>query len=126
MRREGAEQPPPHAVDSHLEAGIQSSICKTAESAVGCGDASALTETVLSPDATHRGLKMGFFDLPNGGYIEIVAPTGPESVLRPALDKSGPGMNLMAFQCHDLPATVAAMKANPRDKSDCHFRKTAT
>lgn len=31
------------------------------------------------------GLKMAFFDFPNGGQIEVVAPTGPDSVLRPAL-----------------------------------------
>lgn len=58
------------------------------------------------------GLQMAFFDLPNGGFIEIVAPTHPTSVLRPALDKNGPGMNLMAFQCDDLKATVEMMKSN--------------
>jgi hypothetical protein len=36
------------------------------------------------------GLEMAFYDLPNGGFIELVAPSGPDSVLRPALDKSGP------------------------------------
>ena len=58
------------------------------------------------------GLNMAFYDLPNGGFIELVAPTGPDSVLRPALDKSGPGMNLMCFQCDDLAATVEMMKGN--------------
>ena len=58
------------------------------------------------------GLNMAYFDLPNGGFLEIVAPTGPNSVLRPALDKSGPGMNLIAFQCDDLAATVKMMKDN--------------
>ena len=36
------------------------------------------------------GLQMAFYDLPNGGFLELVAPTRPDSVLRPALDKSGP------------------------------------
>ena len=36
------------------------------------------------------GLEMAFYDLPNGGFIELVAPSGSDSVLRPALDKSGP------------------------------------
>ena len=55
---------------------------------------------------------MAFFDLPNGGFIEVVAPTGPESVLRPALDKSGEGVNLMCFACEDLAKTVEQLKAN--------------
>jgi len=59
-----------------------------------------------------RGERLAFFDLPNGGYIEIAAPTGPGSALRAHLDKRGPGMVLMAFQCEDLPATVAMMKGN--------------
>jgi methylmalonyl-CoA/ethylmalonyl-CoA epimerase len=58
------------------------------------------------------GLKMAYFDLPNGGSIEIVAPTRADSVLRPALDKDGPGMNLIAYQCEDLAATVKMMKSN--------------
>merc|ERR1719386_501000 len=58
------------------------------------------------------GLQFGLFDIPNGGYIEIVAPSGPKSVLQPALDKNGPGMNLMAFQCEDLAATVKILKDN--------------
>eukprot|EP01047_Picozoa_sp_COSAG01_P077701 COSAG01_NODE_14089_length_1497_cov_1.657368_2_plen_100_part_00 len=55
---------------------------------------------------------MAFYDLPNGGYIELVAPTRPNSVLQPALDRRGPGMNLIAFQCEDLPATVQMLQAN--------------
>eukprot|EP00935_MAST-01C_sp_MAST-1C-sp1_P000923 g923.t1 len=58
------------------------------------------------------GMKMAFYDLPNGGFIEVVAPTRADSVLRPALDKSGAGMNLVSFQCEDLAATVKMMKQN--------------
>jgi len=67
---------------------------------------------VLAAARRDMGLNMAFYDLPNGGFIELVAPTGPDSVLRPALDKSGPGMNLMCFQCDDLAATVEMMKGN--------------
>jgi hypothetical protein len=35
-------------------------------------------------------VQMAFYDLPNGGHIELVAPTGPGSAMRPALDKFGP------------------------------------
>ena len=41
---------------------------------------------------------MAFFDLPNGGFIEVVAPTGPESVLRPALETFGYAVD-DAFTC---------------------------
>ena len=61
-----------------------------------CSAAGLLTPPLPLQPRREMGLKMAFFDLPNGGMIEVVAPTGPDSVLRPALDKSGPGMNLMA------------------------------
>jgi len=70
----------------------------------------------LSPDRTgsvpDMGMEMAFYDLPNGGYVEIIAPTKEDSILTPALKKNGPGMNLMAFQVEDLKATVEKMKSN--------------
>ena len=60
----------------------------------------------------NMGLKLAVFPLPNGGFIELVAPTSPQSVLRKPLDEHGPGMHLMAYQCNDLSATVAMMKKN--------------
>lgn len=61
---------------------------------------------------TTMGLQFALFDLANGGYIEICAPSGPKSVLQPALDKRGPGMNFISFQCEDLAATVKTLKEN--------------
>lgn len=61
---------------------------------------------------TAMGLRAAAFDLANGGFIEIVAPTGPKSALMPDLEKKGPGMALIAFQVEDLAATVAQMKSN--------------
>lgn len=58
------------------------------------------------------GMDMAFFDVPNGGFIEVVAPNRPDSVLKPQMEKEGPGLNLMAFQCTDLKATIEMMRAN--------------
>ena len=43
-----------------------------------------------------------FYDLPAGGYIEVVAPTRDDSAISGALAKSGEGMNLIAFVVDDL------------------------
>ena len=81
-------------------------------------DAGVASYEKLGLECTQRmsnedlGIHQAILPLADGGFIELVAPTGPDSVLRPALDKSGPGMNLMCFQCDDLAATVEMMKGN--------------
>ena len=57
------------------------------------------------------GIKQAFFNLPGGGFIEVVAPTDPNSAVGQALDKRGEGMHTIAFEVDDLAATCAAMKA---------------
>eukprot|EP01046_Picozoa_sp_COSAG06_P014121 COSAG06_NODE_866_length_11869_cov_7.914019_6_plen_251_part_00 len=57
------------------------------------------------------GISLAVFDLPSGGYIELAAPTSADSAISAALEKSGEGVMLMAFQVTDMAATVAAMKA---------------
>lgn len=56
------------------------------------------------------GIKQAFFNLPNGGFIEIVAPTSPESAVGKALAGRGEGMHTIAFEVDDIAATSAAMK----------------
>merc|ERR1712118_307045 len=56
------------------------------------------------------GMDMAFFDVPKGGYIEVIAPTRPDSVLKAQMEKEGPGLNIMAFQCNDLKATMEMMR----------------
>eukprot|EP00664_Eupelagonemidae_sp_cell27_P001013 gene1013-4045_t len=53
-----------------------------------------LRETGRNPA---MGLEMAFYDFAYGGFLEVVAPTRVDSVLRPALDKSGEGLNLLAL-----------------------------
>ncbi|MCE2424681.1 MAG: VOC family protein [Pseudomonadales bacterium] len=57
------------------------------------------------------GIKQAFFNLPGGGFIEVVAPTDPSSAVGQALDKRGEGIHTVAFAVDDLDAACATMKA---------------
>ena len=57
------------------------------------------------------GIKQAFFNLPGGGFIEVVAPTDPDSAVGKALEGRGEGMHTIAFEVDDLSATCDAMKA---------------
>ncbi len=56
------------------------------------------------------GIKQAFFQLPGGGFIEIVAPTDPDSAVGRALEKRGEGIHTVAMEVDDLEGTVAAMR----------------
>ena len=56
------------------------------------------------------GIKQAFFQLPGGGFVEIVAPTDPESAVGRALESRGEGIHTMAMEVDDLESTVAAMR----------------
>ena len=57
------------------------------------------------------GIKQAFFNLPDGGFIEIVSPTNPDSAVGKALAGRGEGMHTIAFAVDDLTATCEAMSA---------------
>lgn len=56
------------------------------------------------------GIKQAFFNLPNGGFIEIVAPISEDSAVGKALASRGEGMHTIAFEVDDLDATCTAMR----------------
>ncbi len=58
------------------------------------------------------GIRQAFFQLPDGGFLEVVAPTGPESAVGRAVESRGEGIHTFAMAVDDLAATVAAMKDN--------------
>lgn len=58
------------------------------------------------------GIRQAFFQLPDGGFLEVVAPTSPESAVGRALESRGEGIHTFAMAVDDLDATVAALKAN--------------
>ena len=57
------------------------------------------------------GIKQAFFNLPGGGFIEVVAPTDPQSAVGQALDKRGEGIHTVAFAVDDLSQACEALKA---------------
>lgn len=57
------------------------------------------------------GIKQAFFNLPGGGFIEVVAPLDVDSAVGKALEGRGEGMHTIAFEVDDLQATCEAMKA---------------
>ncbi len=57
------------------------------------------------------GIKQAFFNLPGGGFIEVVAPIDENSAVGKALEGRGEGIHTVAFAVDDLAATCEAMKA---------------
>ena len=58
------------------------------------------------------GIKQAFFQLPDGGFLEVVSPTSPESAVGRAVESRGEGIHTFAMAVDDLAATVESMKAN--------------
>lgn len=67
-------------------------------------------ELERTDESEELGIKQAFFQLPGGGFIEIVAPTDPESAVGRALESRGEGIHTMAMEVDDLEGTVAAMR----------------
>ena len=58
------------------------------------------------------GIKQAFFNLENGGFIEIVSPTDDDSAVGKAIESRGDGMHTMALEVEDLEATVKQLQDN--------------
>lgn len=58
------------------------------------------------------GLKQAFFNLDNGGFIEVVAPTSADSAVGKAVESRGEGLHTISMEVEDLDATVAQLEAN--------------
>ena len=57
------------------------------------------------------GIKQAFFQLPDGGFLEVVAPTSPESAVGRAVESRGEGIHTFAMAVDNLQQTVDNMKA---------------
>lgn len=83
---------------SDLEAGI-----KTYQDTLG-----------LTLDRTDQsealGIKQAFFNLPGGGFIEVVAPLSAESPVGRSLESRGEGIHTIAFEVDNLQETCVALK----------------
>ncbi|MDA1298729.1 MAG: VOC family protein [Proteobacteria bacterium] len=63
-------------------------------------------------ESDELGIKQAFFNLANGGFIEVVAPTGDDSAVGKAVASRGEGIHTIAMEVEDLDATVKQLQAN--------------
>ncbi len=58
------------------------------------------------------GIKQAFFNLENGGFIEVVAPINDESAVGRAVASRGEGIHTVAMEVDDLETTVRHLQSN--------------
>ncbi|MBA3029709.1 MAG: hypothetical protein FP816_13015 [Desulfobacteraceae bacterium] len=56
------------------------------------------------------GIKQAFFPFADGGFLEVIAPLGPDSPVGKALEGRGEGIHTMSLAVDDLAATVKTMQ----------------
>ena len=57
------------------------------------------------------GIKQAFFPFDTGGFLEVVAPTNPESAVGRAVASRGEGIHTVALEVDDVDATVKDLEA---------------
>ncbi len=57
------------------------------------------------------GIKQAFFQLSDGGYIEVVAPTNDQGAVGRAIESRGEGIHTIAMAVDDMEAAIASMQA---------------
>ena len=57
------------------------------------------------------GIKQAFFDLPGGGFIEIVSPTNPNGAVGKAVAARGEGIHTLAMSVNNLDETLNSLKS---------------
>ncbi len=87
------------AVVGDLEAGI-----RAWQNALGLGEPSR-----RSAD-TRAGYIAAAFDLPGGGFLELIQPTDPAGPVARRLERAGEGVYLVALAVEDLGAAVASLR----------------
>jgi methylmalonyl-CoA epimerase len=56
------------------------------------------------------GIKQAFFPFDNGGFLEVVAPTGADSAVGKAVEGRGEGIHTVALEVDDIDATVKSLQ----------------
>jgi methylmalonyl-CoA epimerase len=56
------------------------------------------------------GIKQAFFNLADGSFVEVVAPTNPDAAVGKALASRGEGIHTIAMAVDDMDATVSSLK----------------
>jgi len=62
-------------------------------------------------DRPKEGFKSAFYDLPGGGFLELIQPTDATGPVAKGLAARGEGVYLVALAVNDIAAEVAAMRA---------------
>ena len=57
------------------------------------------------------GIKQAFFNFPDGGFLEVVAPLNNDSPMAKAIEGRGEGIHTVSLAVDDLAATIKAMQA---------------
>ena len=58
------------------------------------------------------GIKQAFFPLSDGGFLEVVAPLGPETPVGRAIESRGEGIHTLAMAVDNIEQTVKDLQAN--------------
>ena len=58
------------------------------------------------------GIKQAFFNMDNGGYVEIVAPTNADAAVGKALASRGEGLHTLALEVDDFATTIKDFEAS--------------
>lgn len=61
-------------------------------------------------DHPKEGFKSAFYDLPGGGFLELIQPTDATGPVAKGLAARGEGVYLVALAVNDIAAEVAAMR----------------
>jgi len=61
-------------------------------------------------ESEELGIKQAFFPFEDGGFLEVVAPFGPESPVGKAIESRGEGVHTISFAVDNIEATIKAMQ----------------
>ncbi len=59
-----------------------------------------------------HAVDQAFLPLPDGTFIELLAPTDPSSPVARIIEERGEGLYVLAMKVSDLSSAIAALKAN--------------
>lgn len=77
----------------------------------------AFHTTVLGGTVAHReintdqGVEEAMISYGSGAQIQLLAPLGPESTIAKFIDRSGPGLQQLAYRVTDIEAVSARLRA---------------
>jgi methylmalonyl-CoA/ethylmalonyl-CoA epimerase len=64
----------------------------------------------VNPEQQVREAMLAVGDAPGGGFIQLLAPSGPDSTIARFLTKRGPGVQQVAYTVTDVSAAAATLR----------------